>query len=143
MTVHEFFKCSADSVAETSFVKTILHMLAYPLEKCLAKNLQFLSANGSRLSGEPLQLRWCQTLRDRRVNLIGFLIPKWMCLVAVGHLVDCLVSLLFSAGPVDRASAYAQPDKATETPRPPRYCPQRSKSKGVFYFSCFILFPIN
>ena len=97
MTVHEFFKRAADGVTETSFVKTILHMLAYPLEKCLAKNLQFFSADDSRLSAEPLQLRWCQTVRDRGVNLIGFLVPKWVCLVAVGHLVNCLASLLLLA----------------------------------------------
>jgi hypothetical protein len=113
MTVHEFFKRAADGVPETSFVKTILHMLADPLEKCLAKNLQFFSANDSRLSAEPLQLRWCQTIRDRRLNLIGFLVPKRVCLVAVGHLVNCLVSLpAFGGGRVDRASAYAKPDKA-------------------------------
>ena len=88
-------------------------MLAYPLEKCLAKNLQFFSANDGRLSAEPLQLCWCQTIRDRRVNLIGFLVPKWVCLVAVGHLVNCLVSLpAFGGGQVARASAYVKADKA-------------------------------
>ena len=113
MTVHEFVKRAADGATETSFGKTILHMLAYPLEKCLAKNLQFFSANDSRLSAEPLQLRWCQTIRDRRVNLIGFLVPKWVCLVAVSHLVNCLFSLTaLGGGQVDRASAYAKPDKA-------------------------------
>jgi hypothetical protein len=75
LTAHEFFKGPADGMPETSLVKTILHMLAYPLEKCLAKNLQFFSAYRSRLSAEPLQLRWGQTIRDRRVNLIGFFVP--------------------------------------------------------------------
>jgi len=103
MPIHEFFKRATDGMPETSFVKPILHMLAHPLEKCLAKNLQFFSANDSRLCAEPLQLRWCQTIRDRRVNLIGFLVPKWVCLVAISHLVNRLVSLsAFSGHPPDR-----------------------------------------
>src|ERR1700730_1016150 len=113
MPIHEFFKRATDGMPETSFVKTILHMLPYPLDERLAKNLQFLAAKDGGLSGEPLKLRWCQTIRDRRVNLIGFLVPEWVCLVAVGHLVNCLVSLLLLAAAKCTAHPpYAKPDKA-------------------------------
>jgi len=103
MSAHEFLQRASDRIPKTSFGETILQMPAYPLKQRLSKNLQFFTPNESGLIAEPLKLRRRQLISNRRINLVGLLVAEWVCLVAVGHLVNCLVSLNATAGgQVDR-----------------------------------------
>jgi len=93
MSAHEFLQRASDRLPKTSFGETILQMPAYPLKEGLSKDLQFFTPNESGLIGEPLKLRRRQVMSNRRINLIGFLVAEWVCLVAVGHLAKFLRSL--------------------------------------------------
>ncbi len=103
MSTHEFIKRAPDGISETSFSKAILQMLADPFEQRLSENLQFLLAADDGLRPQPIKLLRCQPILDRRVNLVGFVVPERVCLVAISHLVNRLVSLsAFSGHPPDR-----------------------------------------
>jgi PAS domain S-box-containing protein len=74
MSIDECLKRASDGVPKTSFSKTIFQMLAYPLKKCLPKNLQFFPPNGDGLSGQPFNLGGRQLLSNRRIDLICLLV---------------------------------------------------------------------
>jgi hypothetical protein len=99
--VHEFFKSMPNGIPKASFVEPVLQVHTHPLEKSLSEDLQFFPPNDVRLRAQPLELSRRQSLHDRGINLIRFLVSKWMCSFAIGHLVNCLVSLTASGGQVD------------------------------------------
>jgi hypothetical protein len=103
MTVHEFLERVANSIRKKGFRKTILQMLTYPFKECLPKNLELFATNNRGLSAKEIELFWRQSVCDRRINLIGLLIPKGVCLVAVGHLANSLSPQnAFGGGPRER-----------------------------------------
>ena len=99
MSTHEFIKRASDGISETSFSKAILQMLADPFEERLSENLQFLLAADKGLRPQPIKLLRCQPILDRRANLIGFVVPERVCLVAISHLVNRLVPECFQRPP--------------------------------------------
>ena len=90
MTVHEFLKRAANGIRKKGLGKTILQMLTDPLKECLPKNLEFFTTNHGGLPAKEIKLLRRQSIGNRRINLIGLLIPEWVCLVAVGHLANSL-----------------------------------------------------